>query len=151
MDNFSKVSESYKTCQRTWPSVKEDRVVNNWGRSSKLNQYFLVILDIFDCLAEEWNFSSLIGDRLKEQRAKVNKKMEFIAKCQKEGPDARGCVSDFLVENLGLFFIKYFSISRIEFSKLMTRTRMANYQTLKLTPLVLERVKGQNLEPNNPM
>ena len=50
LDNFSQVSESYKNCQRTWPSVKEDRVVNNWGRTSKSNKYFLVILDIVDCL-----------------------------------------------------------------------------------------------------
>ena len=104
------MSESYKNCQRTWPSVKEDRVVNNWGRTSKSNQYFLVILDIVDCLTWQKNFSSLIGDRLKEQRAKVNQKIEFIEKCKKEGPDARGCVSDYLLDkNVGYIFIKYCS------------------------------------------
>ena len=49
----------------------------------------------------EKTFFSLIGDRLKEQRAKVNQKIEFINNCQKQGPDARGCVSDFPVENEG--------------------------------------------------
>ena len=47
---------------------------------------------------------------MRDQRAKVNQKVEFIKKCQKEGPDAGGCVSDSLVQvgYEGYIYIKYF-------------------------------------------